>query len=107
MSYPAARTGLFGSDTFVDKLGEKGRVNDELAPLCVVSRGRFSRNCLLLSSASLLQCCNLIANIGQHVAKVLKLRLVADWLAVSGGNNPAVCCFRQICGPPSNPPLHA
>ena len=30
---------ILGSHTFVNKLGEKGWVNDELAPLCVVSRG--------------------------------------------------------------------
>src|SRR6476646_2229793 len=84
--------GFFGSHTFVNKLGEKGWVNDELAPLCVVSGGRFGRYCLLLSSASILQCRNLIANIDKHVAKVLKLGLVADRLAVSGNDN---CAFRR------------
>jgi hypothetical protein len=49
-----ARTDLFGSHAFVRELREKGRVNDELAPFCVVSCGRFGRNCFLLSSASLL-----------------------------------------------------
>src|SRR3974377_1246684 len=43
--------GFFGSYTFVNKLGEKGWVDDELAPLCVVSGGRLSRDRLLQRSA--------------------------------------------------------
>jgi hypothetical protein len=42
-----ALTGPFVSHTFVDKLGEKGWINDELAPPCVVSGRRLGGNRLV------------------------------------------------------------
>src|SRR5215469_17547487 len=44
------------SHALVNKLGEKGWVDHELAPLCVVSRRRFSRHRLFQRSACFFQC---------------------------------------------------
>src|SRR6516162_5680412 len=52
---------------FVNKLGEEGGVDHELAPLCVVRRGRFSRHRLFQRSSCFLQCCDVITNSHQHV----------------------------------------
>jgi hypothetical protein len=49
-----APTGLFVSHTFVNKLGEKGWINYELAPLCVVSGRRLSGNRLFQRTARFL-----------------------------------------------------
>src|SRR5262252_2238832 len=46
----------------VNKLGEKGWVDHELTPLCVVCRRRFSRHRLFQRSARFLQCCDVIPN---------------------------------------------
>src|SRR5262249_54594709 len=43
--------GVLLSHALVNKLGEKGRVDHELSPLCVVSRRRFSRHRLFQRSA--------------------------------------------------------
>src|SRR6516225_10829466 len=84
------------SHALVDKLGEKGWVDQELAPLCVVSRRRFGRHCLCQRSASFLQRRNLVAYINQHVAILLQLRLVADRLAVSRNDDGVLCRRGQV-----------
>jgi hypothetical protein len=46
-------TSFFVSHTFVNKFGEKGWIDYELAPLCVVSGGRLSGNGLFQRPARL------------------------------------------------------
>src|SRR3974377_607211 len=82
--------GFFGSYTFVNKLGEKGWVDDELAPLWFVSGGRLSRDRLLQRSAGFFQGRDFVPNVDQHVAKSLQLRLVADRLSMTGGDDRVV-----------------
>src|SRR5215471_16507434 len=89
-------TQLLISHALVNELGEKGWVDHELTPLCVVCRRRFSRHRLFQRSASFLQCCDVIPNGYQHVAKLLQFRLVADRLAMSGNDDGVLCRCGQV-----------
>src|SRR3974390_1586455 len=76
--------GFFGSYTFVNKLGEKGWVDDELAPLCVVSGGRLSCGRFLPSSGRFFQDRNFVPNIDQHVAIAFSSDLLLTGLPCPG-----------------------
>jgi hypothetical protein len=93
--------GFFVSHAFVDELGEKGWINYEQTPLCVVSGRRLGGNRLFQRTARFLQDRDRVPNVDQHVAKVLQLRFVADWLAVPRNDNGVFCCRAQVglrCG---------